>query len=172
MTKASFTVSSPVQKAWFHFDQKCLCIVFKEMQTPVDFPRFRLGWVGFFFFFSPQALSHFFVPTKWAVRAEWEGHPCQGSQVEGGVGNFPESMKPQLKPKSKWIWQPWAGKSLCPAQSNRSVTVSRHPGSGIVCWVESGRTHLWLPHCHLLVGWPFCTLAKMDSSNKRSVIPS
>lgn len=54
MTKASFTVSSPLQKAWFYFDQKCLCIVFKEMQTPVDFPTFRLGWVGFFSFFLPK----------------------------------------------------------------------------------------------------------------------
>lgn len=124
MTKASFAVSSPLWQAWFHFDQKCLCIVFKEMQTLVDFPRFRLSWVVVFFFFLSWAFSHFFVPTKWAWHAEWENHPCQGSQVKGSGGNFSESMKPQSRPKSKWIWQPWADESLCPAQSNRSVAVS------------------------------------------------
>lgn len=58
MTKASFAVSSPLREAWFHFDQKCLCIVFKEIQALLDFPRFRLGRVGFFclvwVFFFPE----------------------------------------------------------------------------------------------------------------------
>lgn len=128
MTKASFAVSSPLWEAWFHFDQKCLCMVFKEMQTLLDFPRFRLGRMGGFlvvviFFSFPWAFSHIFVPIKWVVRAEWERHPCQGPQVKGSGGNFSESMKPQLRPTSKWIWQPWAGKTL-PTQSNRSVAES------------------------------------------------
>lgn len=58
MTKAPFAVSSPLREAWFHFDQKCLCIVFKEMQTLFDFPRFRLGRVVISFFpeLSPISL--------------------------------------------------------------------------------------------------------------------
>ena len=56
-------------------------MVFKEMQTLVDFPKFRLDRVVILF---PRAFSRFSVPGKRAMHAEWERHPSQGPQVKDG----------------------------------------------------------------------------------------